>query len=261
MRFINLDYFIRNICSSLGDPEAQKTYVPILREVKQSLDYLNLFILPDIKSTRIKVESNFTAHMPSNTIKPIQCGRIIVSASGQECLYPLQERTEFGFRSDILIPSPGFGCPETTESSIASDDCFCYENLNGFEAGMFNYMPWYYGEFYGYSPNIAFGYWAYDKNNNRIAFDYGGCVSEGDIIAVKYETDQYSSESALIPVDCQMVLRYHVLMNYWANANPGKSQYYLNLFRRANRDLKHKTLDQYYMEIVNAITSGYRSSV
>lgn len=263
MKYVSTDEFIRLLAASLDDPEAQKTYVKLLRELKASLQTLNIYLIPNIRSTRVKLDENLCGYLPKEAVDCVTAGKIVKDAAGKACIYPLIRTNDFGFRPDIFVPEPAFGCFELTGTESAdTSTCYCYENWNGSAmAELFYYMPSYYGEAYGHSNVIAFGFWRYDKDNNCIVTSENHCLKAGDWVAVKYQCIDSPEHEAIIPVEAQEMLRYHVMMNYWGNTDPRKSNNHYQMFKRAARMYRHKKLGNTQEDVIIALQSAYRSTV
>lgn len=259
MSFVSVDNIVREACASLGDPSAQKTYVPVLREVLSSMEYLGLFSIPMVISSTFKVEDNLTVILPNDAIDVFFVGKIL-SVSSKQCMYPLIEA--HSNRPDIEYATHSFGCNETDEDTQPSGDCFCFENFNDSgSAELYNYYPYYYGELYGRPNQVVFGTWEYFSDHNKIAFAHGMCINAGDTVAVKYKSTTCGAANRLVPVQQKMMIRYHAMMNYYSASNPGKSRYFLDLFMRSERDYRKNKNYTQAQTIIDAFTSSYNSSL
>lgn len=256
MRMVSLDEVVRSMAAQMDDPEADRTYTKLFRLASEVIEDLGTLIIPDVKSCKVAVEANLTAPMPKDCVKPIQAAKLI-RAGGADCVYPLGQKSGIAFRPDIFIPSTRFGCPETSDET-PSDVCYCFENFYNLGSPEFFYMPWYYGEFYGYSEDRFFGYWDYDQNENQLVFDVGQCIRAGDEVLVKYKSDQ--SQCKLFPVSQRDLVRYKTLWMFWETSSLQKGRYFLDMFQRAY-DVYKRSIETYsYDDYINAITRGYKSA-
>lgn len=259
-RFITIDRFVRDLASSLGDPEAKKTYVPLLRLTVSAMDELHLNIIPVVESKMITVGDNLTAPLREDAVRVLQVMKY-VKVGNRDCVYPLGQLDSFSFRPDEMIvrPSNYWACDQSPSSS---DGCNLTHKffISGAPSDYW-YLGHYYGEYYGYKETRFFGFWAYDDTYKRVVVQNGGCVSEGDTLIVQYEILPCEDEFKLIPREARQMLRYFVLSQHWENTNPSKANYLFTQFKRFLRTYKQSRFRKYsYQDWLDAITSAYSST-
>jgi hypothetical protein len=250
---IPLDTIVRNACSNVGDTDAQKAYVPMLRCATMALRDLNLHVTPSVKSFIFTVGDNLTIQMPGDCLNPFTALKLI----NNECAYPLGKVDGLNFRTEDMVPTNEW-CPESVEQT-SSDVCFRMYHLDGFPYRDFFYMDYYYGEIYGYKESRFFGFYTYDKSANKVLFVSGGCVHPGDRVAISYEAKD--DTFCIVPEDLEMPLFHYSLHLYYASTSPGKSANHMTLFKVHLRKYNHKKIKRYSrQDILDSITRGYRSA-
>lgn len=243
-----------DICSRLDDPEG-KLYLKLLRILLSEMRTFNNFLVPNFKGIKVAVESNFSAAMPDDCIKPVQAGKY-VRVGNQDYLYPLGNRNDLQFRAFEMTPPKKFACAQTPET-YESQTYWDYEWQGGYNR--FWYLGSYYGEIYGYKQTRFFGWWTWDEAEKRILFDVDGCLAEGDFVVVRYKASNTQVEE--FDAVIEEPLRNKILAEYYRTSNPGISAQHFDMFRRSYRMYKHDKLNASQEDILDAITSGYSSAV
>lgn len=238
---ITIDRFVRDILSSIGDEDAT-AYVRMVRIVSSVLEEQNLRAIPNIRKTRLAVESNYTIPMPDDCIEPQLIGKELtngyIAALGKR-----DDLRQFEGNDNCVTPSY---FPVVTFANEDSEGIDFYWNRPD--------------ERYGRKDSRFYGYYRYDSEYNRVLIESEGIsIAVGDMLAIAYRTSQVDHKC--IPVDVSPAIRYMALQRFYESSDPGKAMYMFQMYRRFINDFRKQRLDKFsYQELLDAITSSFNSA-
>lgn len=251
-----------DLCARINDPGGKRTYTKMLRCVLHAIQDQKIHLIPGIKSYLVTVEDNLTAVLKDGAIDVIQAGKYVAYDEANQFVYPLTKKENVNPFELIVKPSVPFGCPEIPPApdDVEKQYQFHYENYTGLFGLTLWYMPSWYGEMYGYQETRFFGAYSYEKKNNRIVFDWNGCVKPGDQVIVKVKTyDEDDLTSTIDPLSRAM-LHHRALQYYWEDVSQGRSQNHFIQFKREIRMYKQSRNSWSLQEVIDSITSAYTNT-
>lgn len=231
MKFETFDTVITDILSHIND-EGQKNYVRMARQLKRTIQNLNLLILPTgVRTNKFVVEDNLTIPLPSDVLSVHKVGAI--GADGKINIFWNGEV----LNNDLLTGTCSCGSTQDTVSVDTSCPACCFHNF---------WWNQHYGELYGFYTQKSDATWQLDDYNQRIILKG---VEVGDTVFVEYKTS--NDELVLIPRDAFHLIQAKTLSDFYRSTNPGLSQMY---DLEANRHLEYYkrhhsnwSYDQFYI--------------
>lgn len=236
---------VKEITASIEDPshsselKVARLIGPVIREMAYN-------IAPSFRTARVAVESNGSAPMPDDTIRPVKA--FIERTVGDERV--IFQIGNMELYDDDLPSSLSCGDITPLPASMAS---ISLPNFYNTPEQPFRFFNPYFLEEYGRRDTRFFGFWGYRAQQNRIEFSG---VGTGESIIVVYES---SANTAKVVADVAIpVIRARVLQQYYEATNPGKSQYYHLELRRARAAYKRYQLSGVsYEDYLDWVTSSY----
>lgn len=241
-----LDEFVRDLCSRVNDPTGNFTYVKLLRLTLAQFTELNLFVIPSVRTIQGTVDSSLMLEMPDDNSYPISAF-IYRTYQNSPVLFRLGkiDRTHY-------ISYEFASCPDEVDTEIQTPiDLYNYNEFGIYNARLYSE---FYGEQYGRRTTRFYGYFSFDKENNRIEF-VG--LPEGEIVMVVYNST--SDDCRMIPSTVKPMLSYRVLQQFYETSSPGIARSMERQFKIHLAEFKRLADNYSYDDYLDSITSEYAS--
>lgn len=236
MRFVTFDTVVRNICSDMGDVNADG-YIRIARCLQVVLEDLNILAFPIVRSEEFTIGDGLTVVLPDDCILPLQVGTL--DALGRITLLGQEDRLRRVLKSqaanEVSCDNPDLD-QDTSTTSTGSDVIFFNFTATG------NYV----GERYGKTNRQHLnGLWRYNKELNLIEFGSGYRVFSGGKVIIEYKASMGDDIHRMIHSEWQPAIKAKTMSDLAAATGQVRvSEFHHQRFLRAYQTLKRMIANQ-----------------
>lgn len=242
MRYRTLNSIASDLCAlHLGDPAGQKMGLAV-RALRNSLDELNMSVLPNVVSGMMEIADDFTIMMPGDCIQVTKVG-VILEDNGIVRFMGRMDNVRRAVESNCCV------CDETpTEETVTANISLGNTIHNVF------YTSTRKGELYGYRlPQFPNGMFRYNRGENRIEFSSGYDIVVGNKVLVEYLSSLSGEGYNMIPSELANAIMYHSAMSLNLSSRPGIAKNYMNEFLRSFGEYKTIALSYDIPDLVAAL--------
>lgn len=255
MRFITLDYIVRDICIIQLQDSACTQYMRVARGVRQALIQVQMNFMPALKSVQVQVDENYICQLPSDVSIITKVG--ILRANGKMSIL-LENRMLRQVQQMIAADEPLYcECEVPPEDTaivpVDAESCNVFHNCtwgNGF-----------YGELYAAHGGIDYdGSWRHNIEAGVLEMGAGYLIEPDVTVLVEYKTlgsDTYQ----IIPIEAQGAIAAYAMYTLNLQREPGKAQFFMNEFRRLARVLKSRYVPARPLELLNSFMYSRKSTI
>lgn len=240
MRFVTLDYIVRDLCIINLNDATLRRYNAAARAVRSALAQLHYHILPAIRSCVVEIGENYTAPLPEDLIAiskvgAISNGRFIQLLTDENLRRFMDERLN---GEDECCECDATDVPENADAT-----------------NVFHNVEWqgnYYGELYTASrPLDRAGTYRFNRERHVLEFGAGGYINVGQEIVIEYKSVLQATDYELIPAHYQQAIRAYAMYELSGMT----SQVHMMEFRRLMTQAKR--VDR-YKDIVDHLNSHFK---
>lgn len=244
-KYTPISTVVKEITASIEDA-SHSSELKVARLIGPAIREMSYNLSASFRTVRVAVQSNGTAPMPDDTIRPVKAF-IERTAGGSTVIFQLGNMELY----DGELPS-SLSCDDI-EPLPASSATITLPNFYNSPEHPFSFFNPYFSEQYGRRDTRFFGFWGYRATENQVEFSG---VGTGESVIVVYES---SAEVSKLVADVAIpVIRARVLQQYFEATNPSKSQYYHAELRRARAAYKrYKLSGVSYEDYLDWVTSSY----
>lgn len=254
MRYVTLDYVVRNICAVQLQDASYSQYVRVARAVRSGVEQASLHLIPAIKSAFVTVDENFIGVLPHDATLVTKVG---VPATNGKIITILRDRK---LRRDKLVEF--LDEPEYCECDVPPDEAVNVPS-GAVSQNIFHNVFWpgnrFYGELYSVPTTIDYGgSWNYNMDSGVLEFGAGQYIDVGCKVLVEYKA---AGECNMIPIEAQETIEAYALYKLNFHIAPGKAQFSMGEFKRQARMLKSLYGGDSAQALLNSLMLGQKSTV
>lgn len=243
-KHVAISQIVQEISASVEDTSGSavlrisRLMYPVIRE-------MNLVLMPNFRTVKVVVQSNGTAPLPDDVIRPVKVFALRKDGD-KEVLFQLGKQEYKGTPLQIE-------CNTTEPLPVRTIELPNYVNSGSHP---FYFHNPFYGESYGRRESRFFGFYAFNAIENRIEFTG---PPTGEVILVTYESSQDACK--VVPAIAVPSIRARVLQQFYETVDPNKAQYYFRELRRANRNYKSYVMSgNSYEDYLDWVTSEHANN-
>jgi hypothetical protein len=253
MRFVTLDFIVRNICAVQLQDASFSQYPRVARAVRSAVIQAQMNFVPAMKSQLIEVDDNYIAQLPPDADTVTKVG--LLTKSGR-IVTLIRDN---GLRRDQLERLEDE--PEYCECEQAPDVALEVP-LTSTPANVFHNVTWNayrYGEMYSVPTLLDYvGTWRHNEQVGVLEMGAGTLVQTGIKILVEYKA---LGDVTMIPMEAQEAIEAFAMYKLDFNRAPGKAQFSMNEFRRHAAMLKRQYAAYDGISLLNAFMRGQKSTI